>query len=135
MFFVSFNPQHMASANANLNRIRANAEFVTTRWSQVAAAGLNSSAESEQALSQLCRIYWYPLYAFIRRTGHSPHDAEDLTQGFFVQLLEKKVFRRVEPGQGKFRSFLLTSLKNFLSSEWDKQHTVKRGGKYTLVSL
>jgi RNA polymerase sigma-70 factor (ECF subfamily) len=125
----------MVSPDSNSNQVGANAEFVTTRWSQVLAAGLNSSAESEQALSHLCRTYWYPLYAFIRRSGHSPHDAEDLTQGFFAQVLEKNVFRGVAPGRGKFRSFLLASLRNFMANERDRHHTVKRGGKYTLVSL
>ncbi len=125
----------MVSPDASSNRIAANAEFVTTRWSQVLAAGSSSSSESERALSHLCWTYWYPLYAFIRRSGHSPHDAEDLTQSFFAHVLEKRVLRAVEPGRGKFRSFLLASLKNFLANEWDKQHAAKRGGKCTFVSL
>jgi RNA polymerase sigma factor (sigma-70 family) len=125
----------MVSSDSNTNRIAVNADFVTTRWSQIVAAGLDSSAESERALAHLCRTYWYPLYAYIRRSGRSPHDAEDLTQGFFAHLLAKNVFQDVEKGRGKFRSFLLASLKNFLANAWDKQHSLKRGGKYTIVSF
>lgn len=101
----------------------------------VLAAGQSSSPESEQALSHLCRTYWYPLYAFVRRQGRSPEDAEDLTQGFFAHLLEKNALRAVERNKGKFRSFLLASLKNFLANDWDRQHAAKRGGKNPIVSL
>ena len=110
------------------------AVFVTTRWSVVLAAGLNFSAESEQALAALCRTYWYPLYAFVRRQGRSPQDAEDLTQSFFASLLEKKFLQAVGPEKGKFRSFLLASLKNFLANDWDREHAIKRGGRHSTIS-
>ncbi len=124
----------MSAPLSNSNQIKADAVFVTTRWSMVLAAGLSSSAESERALAQLCRAYWYPLYAFVRRQGHSAHDSEDLTQGFFAHLLEKKALGGVEREKGKFRSFLLASLKNFLANDWDRKHAAKRGGKHSIVS-
>ena len=125
----------MATPTSNPNQAKPGAVFVTTRWSVVLAAGLSTSAESEQALSYLCRAYWYPLYAFVRRQGHSPEDAEDLTQGFFARLLEKKALGVVEQEKGKFRSFLLASLKNFLANDWNRQHAAKRGGQYSVISL
>jgi RNA polymerase sigma-70 factor (ECF subfamily) len=125
----------MAATTSNPNQARPGAVFVTTRWSVVLAAGLSASAESERALAQLCRTYWYPLYAFVRRQGRSPEDAEDLTQGFFAHLLEKKALGEVERTKGNFRSFLLASLKNFLANEWNRQHAAKRGGKHSVVSL
>ena len=125
----------MTTPTSNPNQARPGAVFVTTRWSVVVAAGLAASSESERALAQLCRAYWYPLYAFVRRQGHSPQDAEDLTQGFFAHLLEKKALGAVEREKGKFRSFLLASLKNFLANDWDRQHAAKRGGKHSTISL
>ena len=125
----------MTTPTSNPNQAQPGAVFVTTRWSVVLAAGFSSSAASERALAHLCRTYWYPLYAFVRRQGRSPEDAEDLTQGFFKHLLEKKALGVVEPEKGKFRSFLLASLKNFLANDWDRQHAAKRGGKHSLVSL
>jgi RNA polymerase sigma factor (sigma-70 family) len=124
----------MNTPASNPNQAHPGAVFLTTRWSVVLAAGLSSSAESERALAQLCRTYWYPLYAFVRRRGHSPKDAEDLTQGFFANLLEKKALRGVEPDKVKFRSFLLALLKNFLANDWDRKHAAKRGGKHSMVS-
>lgn len=126
---------HDPSATSNLNQPKPGAVFVTTRWTVVLAAGLSSSAASEQALAQLCRTYWYPLYAFVRGQGHSPQDAEDLTQGFFAHLLEKKALGHVHQQKGKFRSFLLASLKNFLANDWDRKHRIKRGGECSIVSL
>ena len=125
----------MTTPTSNPNQAKPGAVFVTTRWSLVLAAGLTTSAESEQALAHLCRTYWYPLYAFVRRQGHSPEDAEDLTQGFFARLLEKKALGAVEPEKGKFRSFLLAALKNFLANDWDRQHAAKRGGHHAFFSL
>ena len=90
---------------------------------------------SKDALADLCKLYWYPLYGFIRRRGHSPEDAEDLVQGFFVHLLEHKTFRRIDRSKGKFRSFLLASLQRFLSDEADKARCLKRGGKAEFVYL
>ncbi len=125
----------MSIPPSNPNRAKPGDVFVTTRWSVVLAAGLSSSEESEQALSHLCRAYWYPLYAFVRRQGRSPQDAEDLTQSFFAHLLEKKALGGVAKEKGKFRSFLLASLKNFLANDWDRQHAAKRGGKHSIISL
>jgi RNA polymerase sigma-70 factor (ECF subfamily) len=107
--------------------------FETTHWSVVLAAGGDSPA-SDKALEQLCRTYWYPLYAFVRRTGHSAHDAQDLTQGFFAELFRKNYFRAADRERGKFRSFLLTALRHFLAHEWEKGKAAKRGGGFGPVS-
>src|SRR5207244_950664 len=96
--------------------------------SVVLAAGESSSPHAEEALEKLCRTYWYPLYAYVRRKGHSPEDAQDLTQEFFVRLLEKRYLKLADRERGKFRGFLLTSLKHFLVNEWEKARTIKRGG-------
>jgi RNA polymerase sigma factor (sigma-70 family) len=109
--------------------------FVTTHWSLVARAAEADPAQSEAALEELCRTYWYPLYAYIRRLGRSPQDAEDLTQSFFARLLEKKYLADAEPEKGKFRTFLLTALKRFLANEWDREHAQKRGGFQTVLSI
>ncbi|MBL9128216.1 MAG: sigma-70 family RNA polymerase sigma factor, partial [Verrucomicrobiales bacterium] len=93
------------------------------------------SPESDQALEQLCRAYWRPLYAYIRRRGHGPREAEDLTQGFFQVMLARHYLGDLTPGTGRFRSFLLTSLNHFLANEWDRTRTLKRGGKHVVVSL
>ncbi len=109
--------------------------FTTTHWSVVLAAGVDSTAGSQTALATLCQAYWYPLYTFVRRQGVSPHDAEDLTQGFFAWLLASNQVRVADPARGKFRSFLLVTLKHFLSDERKKAQAQKRGGGRTLVSL
>lgn len=109
--------------------------FVTTHWSLVARASEGEPAQSEAALEELCRTYWFPLYAYIRRLGRSPQDAEDLTQSFFARLLEKKYLADAEPEKGKFRTFLLTALKRFLANEWDREHAQKRGGFQTVLSI
>src|SRR4051812_9870833 len=83
--------------------------FTTTHWSVVLAARQTKTPEATEALEKLCRAYWYPLYAFVRRRGHAPHDAQDLTQEFFARLLEKNYLGAVDPGKGKFRSFLLVA--------------------------
>ena len=124
----------MTTPTSNPNQPSPHDAFVSTRWSVVLAAGLSSSAESERALAQLCRTYWYPLYAYVRRRGHGPEDAEDLTQGFFAALLEKKALRGVEPDIVKFRSFLLALMKNFLANDWDRRHAAKRGGGQPIIS-
>ena len=90
------------------------AAFVTTHWSVVLHAGRGNSLETDEALEKLCRLYWYPLYAYVRRKGHTAHDAQDLTQKFFARLLEKKYLTFANRSRGKFRSFLLTSLQHFL---------------------
>jgi DNA-directed RNA polymerase specialized sigma24 family protein len=125
----------MSAPSSAPNQAIPGVAFVTTLWSVVLAAGLDASAEAERALSHLCSTYWYPLYAFVRRQGHSPQDAEDLTQGFFEHLLEKNALGRVEKDKGKFRSFLLASLKNFLANDWDWKNRAKRGGRAVIISL
>ena len=102
--------------------------FATTHWSVVLAAVNHETPEAAVALEQLCRTYWYPLYAFVRRQGRSPEDAQDLTQGFFAHLLRKDFLSGVGPEKGRFRSFLLACLKHFLADEWEKARTAKRGG-------
>ena len=113
----------------------AGAHFATTRWSIIAAACEAPTAESDAALETLCRAYWYPLYAYVRRSGHSPADAQDLTQAFFARLLEKAWLRDARPGVGRFRSFLLMALKRFLAKEWRKENARKRGGGLAFVAL
>lgn len=109
--------------------------FNTTRWSLVLRAGGQGTADAQRALSELCTLYWYPLYAFVRRNGHAHDDAEDLTQAFFAQLLEKSLVGAAQRERGRFRSFLLTSLKNFLSDERSKARALKRGGGRAALSL
>jgi RNA polymerase sigma factor (sigma-70 family) len=108
--------------------------FVTTHWSVVLSANDHDSFHSAQALETLCRTYWHPLYAFVKRRGYSPADAEDLTQAFFAWLLERNWLGRADQQRGRFRSFLLTSIGNFLANEWDKARTQKRGSG-RIVSL
>jgi RNA polymerase sigma-70 factor (ECF subfamily) len=105
--------------------------FATTRWTMVRAAG----ASADDALESLCTAYWFPLYAYVRRHGYSKEDAEDLTQAFFVKLLERQDFARLKQENGRFRAFLLAALKNFLSNERDHVGRLKRGGNITHLSL
>lgn len=109
--------------------------FVTTRWSVVLAAGHGDSTAALDALDHLCQTYWYPLYAYARRRGHSPHDAQDLTQEFFARLLEGNWLARADRERGRFRSFLLSAMKHFLANEWNKAHAQKRGGRQPILSL
>ena len=102
--------------------------FATTHWSVVLAAEQQESPQAADALETLCRTYWYPLYAFVRRQGSRPEDAQDLTQGFFAHLLRKDFLSGVGPEKGRFRSFLLACLKHFLADEWEKARAAKRGG-------
>ena len=111
------------------------ARFHTTRWSVIIAAAQNETRSGQAALAKLCRVYWYPLFAFARRRGHSPHDAQDLTQGFFLHLLRNRAFTRVDPLKGKFRSFLLASFQNYLSVEAQRARSLKRGGNCEFVFL
>jgi len=104
------------------------AAFVTTHWSVVVATGCNETSESRNALEQLCRVYWYPLYAHVRRRGHTPEDAQDLTQEFFARLLERQWLARADRACGRFRTFLLVALDRFLANAWDKARAQKRGG-------
>ncbi|MDB6123703.1 MAG: hypothetical protein JWQ71_2696 [Pedosphaera sp.] len=109
--------------------------FVTTHWSAVVRAGQVDAASAHVALDELCQTYWYPLYAFIRRQGRAPQDAEDLTQAFFARLLEKNFVAAADPEKGKFRTFLLAALKRFMANEWDRDHAQKRGGFQTVIAI
>ena len=111
------------------------ASFHTTRWTIVMSAAQSQAPGAESALAQLCRTYWYPLYIFARRRGHSPDDAQDLTQSFFLHLLEHRSLARVDRLKGKFRSFLLTSFQNHLSDQADYARRIKRGGGKEFVEL
>lgn len=108
--------------------------FLTTRWSIVLAAGGNT-ADAREALARLCQLYWFPLFACIRRWGHSPDEAKDLTQEFFARLLQRRDLASVDPSRGRFRSFLLASLKHFLLNEQDRERALKRGGRHTVIPL
>jgi len=111
------------------------AQFPTTHWSVVITAGQHESRLAEEALEQLCRAYWYPLYAFVRRRGYNEQDASDLTQGFFAHLFEHEALHRVDRTKGRFRSFLLASLNYFLSEQRDRANAQKRGGGNEVFSL
>lgn len=125
----------MASEDATPNPAPRGDCFVTTRWTMVLSAGRKSSPQAGRALEELCQIYWYPLYAYVRRQGRSKEDAEDLVQGFFERFLQKNSLEGLDAGQGKFRAFLLASLKHFLANEWDKAGRQKRGGGIQHLSL
>lgn len=109
--------------------------FATTHWTVVLAAGRKHTPQSDTALEQLCKTYWFPLYAYVRRRGHSKEDAEDLTQAFFAKFLEKNYLENLSNERGRFRAFLLASLKHFLANEWDKSQRQKRGGGAAHLSL
>jgi RNA polymerase sigma factor (sigma-70 family) len=109
--------------------------FHTTRWSVIIAAQHESSPDAAAALETLCRLYWYPLYAYVRRSGHTPHDAQDLTQEFFARLLEKEWLDSATPDRGRFRNFLLVVMKRFLANEWHRERAQKRGGAFVFVPL
>jgi len=110
-------------------------EFTTTHWSVVLAAGLTDAPQAAEALEQLCRGYWYPLYAYVRRSGHPPEDAQDLTQEFFARLLAKNYLSAVHRERGRFRWFLLCAVKRFLINERERALTEKRGGGAIYVPL
>jgi RNA polymerase sigma factor (sigma-70 family) len=119
-------PQKMATINQR--------EFTTTHWSVVLAAGQRDAPDAQRALGKLCRTYWYPLYAFARRQGKSPEDAEDLTQEFFARFLENGSIGLADPARGRFRSFLLGSFKNFIADAHRHASRLKRGGGQSPVS-
>jgi RNA polymerase sigma-70 factor (ECF subfamily) len=114
---------------------RVTGQFTTTHWSVVMAASQPDKSDSMAALEILCRTYWYPLYAYIRRRGYEPADAQDLTQEFFARLLSRQYLRAVDHRKGKFRSFLLAALEHFLCNERRRSNTQKRGGQFAFVSL
>ena len=111
------------------------ARAATTQWSQVLAAKDGSDTEARAALESLCQTYWQPLYSYVRHQGSSPDEARDLTQGFFAEFLEKDFLANVNPDKGRFRSFLLASLRHFLSHERDRERALKRGGGTKTLSL
>ena len=109
--------------------------FATTHWSVVLVAGHKSSPDADAALATLCETYWFPLYAYVRRRGHNVNEAQDLTQEFFARVLEKDYVAAADPERGRFRAFLLTAFKHFLSKERDKARAQKRGGGRAPLSL
>lgn len=120
---------------ATENPTEKNQWFTATHWSVVLLAGEGSSPRAAEALEELCRTYWYPLYAHVRRQGHGPHDAQDLMQEFFASLLARNSLQSVGREKGKFRSFLLAAMNHFLAAERDRANAVKRGGGKRLISL
>lgn len=123
------------TAHSSTAHHASNAWFLTTHWSVVLSARDADAPGCEVALETLCRTYWYPLYAYVRRQGKSPADAQDLTQEFFARLLQKDYLQSVAPEKGKFRSFLLVLLKRFIINEWERSHRQKRGGGCPHLSL
>jgi RNA polymerase sigma-70 factor (ECF subfamily) len=109
--------------------------FATTHWTVVLAAGRRHTPQSDDALEKLCRTYWFPLYAYVRRRGYSKEDAEDSVQAFFVRFLEKNYLAGLSAERGRFRAFLLAALKHFLINEWKKSQRLKRGGGEKNLSL
>jgi len=112
-----------------------NAQFTATHWSVILAARQGETSERSAALDTLCRAYWYPLYAYVRRRGYDAAAAQDMTQEFFARLLEKDYLQAVDPAKGKFRSFLLAALAHFLANEWRRATAQKRGGSFKFISL
>lgn len=123
------------SGQGQASSLAQNGCFGTTHWSVVVGAREAESPQATLALETLCRTYWYPLYSYVRRCGETPDDAQDLTQEFFARLLEKDWLRAANPERGRFRWFLLASLKHFLSNEWDRNRTLKRGGGRRPIAL
>jgi RNA polymerase sigma factor (sigma-70 family) len=120
--------------NGSAPCLEARSVFPTTHWTVVLHAVGAPESGGQAALESLCHAYWYPLYAYVRRMGHSPEDAEDLTQAFFARLLEKDYLRHADRDRGLFRTFLLTSLKRFLINEWEKGRTQRRGNGEPMIS-
>ena len=124
----------MSATESTPDAPERNATFAPTNWNLVLSAGQSDAEAAAEALAKLCRTYWYPLYAYVRRKGHNVHDAEDLTQGFFEQLLRLQSIKQVR-GDGKFRSFLLSALENYLAAEWNRAGRQKRGGHCAAISF
>ena len=122
------------STQMNVSRKEEISAFPSPHWSLVLLAGA-ASRDADEALEQVCRKYWRPLNAYVRRHGHGPEDAEDLTQEFLARFIEKRYLSLADPQRGHFRSFLLTALRHFLQDEWDRAHTAKRGGGRRVISL
>jgi len=126
--YIERSDPYLEAENSDCEPQRRRGVFATTHWSVVLAASDLTSPQAGEALEQLCRLYWYPLYVYVRRRGYGPEDAQDLTQGFFAHLLRQNFPTGVGPEKGRFRSFLLACLKHFLTDEWHKGRTAKRGG-------
>ncbi len=124
-----------ASESGSSVPVPGQAVFVTTHWSVVLDAARSDTTRAQAALEQLCQVYWYPLYAYVRRRGHRAEDAKDLTQAFFARLLERNWVGDADRQRGRFRTFLLTAMSRFLSDEWDKVRAVKRGGRVAHVPV
>jgi RNA polymerase sigma-70 factor (ECF subfamily) len=125
----------LSSENPSQEKDATRDIFVTTRWTVVVAAGHSSTPSADVALEELCGTYWFPLYAYVRRHGYSREDAEDLTQSFFARFLQKNYLEKLSAEHGRFRAFLIASLKHFLANEWDRSHRLKRGGGIANLSL
>jgi RNA polymerase sigma factor (sigma-70 family) len=126
----------MSSSSSGYESGNCGAElFKTTHWSVVVLAGQEGSPQAAESLEKLCRAYWFPLYAYVRRYGHTPEEAQDLTQAFFARLIEKHWVAEADPGKGRFRTFLLTALRRFLANEWRSSHAARRGGGCTQIPL
>jgi RNA polymerase sigma factor (sigma-70 family) len=125
----------MSDKDKNKSMASGDGRFATTHWSIVQAAGHPSSSRYKSSLETLCKTYWYPLYAYLRRHGYNADEAGDHTQGFFARIMEKRSIGSADPERGKFRSFLLTSLKNFISDEYARSQALKRGGGKNIFSL
>ena len=126
----------MSTQNHKLKNSSAHGgRFATTHWSVVLSAGDCGSSQAERSLAILCENYWFPLYAFVRRSGHSAEDSQDLTQEFFVRLLDKNFLAAADRQKGRFRTFLLAAMKHFLANEYDRARAKKRGGGQTIVPL
>jgi RNA polymerase sigma-70 factor (ECF subfamily) len=134
---ISLRKRHEASSlgASSTGSGPAEAWFKTTHWSAVLHAADSNDPLAEASLSRLCQTYWYPLYYYIRRLGHSPQDAQDLTQGFLARLVHKDYLNGIKQEKAKFRSFLLVALKRFLANEWDRANRLKRGGGKEPVSF
>jgi len=125
-----------ATANSStFAEVKRQPAFVTTHWSVVLKAGRADTTRAREALAKLCKSYWYPLYAYVRRRGYSSHDAQDMTQAFFLCLLEQQSFANADPNRGRFRSFLLGAMNHFIADEWKKACAQKRGGGQKILSL
>jgi RNA polymerase sigma-70 factor (ECF subfamily) len=131
---VSAAADDMTSLSAAGPESRGGIAFTTTHWSVVLDAQ-GESPEAQEALEKLCRVYWRPIYGFVRREGVRPEEAKDLTQGFFALILERKDFQSVRQEKGRLRSFLLASLKHFMANERRDAAAIKRGGGQTLIPL
>lgn len=126
----------MANANPNGQSSRGRGSFASTHWSVVLAAASTASPEAAAAMEKLCHAYWYPLYAYLRRSGYTTHAAQDLTQEFFARsVVTKRIFHGPQPTGGRFRTWLLTSLQNMVRNEWQKGQAAKRGGAHPHCSI